>query len=97
MAILPLQDSTLDTFDVNKQLFEKIKASEEHDKYGIDVISELLSNVPLGIAVASPESYETLSDREREAIRGLVQSFSFADLLSETVADRPPPSKGRRR
>ena len=96
MAILPLRDSTLDTYDAIEQLVKKITASEEHDSYGIDVISELLSNVPLGIAVASPESYQTLSDRERETIRGLVQSFSFADLLSATFADRPPLGKGRR-
>lgn len=83
MTILYFREDTDSMHEHKQRLSEVTRASEDNCSYEVDVLKELLTKGE-GTVAASPESYRTLTDEQRQTINAIVARSSRADMM-ETI------------
>ena len=96
MGILHLAEGSGLVNEDKERLTEWCNASESSDNYGVNVLQRVMENGS-GTVAASPESYQGLSEEQKQAIRQVVRSHSAADQMVKAFPPPRPWPQGRSR
>ncbi len=94
MGLLNLAEDSVSAEEDKQRLAQMANDSQRSDNCGVVVLQETMANV-FGNVAASPDSYDGLSEEEKQAILEVVRRYSSVDQMVKAFPSQLPQFRGR--